>query len=228
MKNKVEIIPAILPKTFKEVEEGVAAIQGFVKSVQIDICDGKFTSEASWPYKKHDDSFEIIVREEQGLPYWEKLDYEFDLMVDNSSEVIDDWIAAGAARIIIHVESKNVAETINKIGNRVEIGLALNIETPISVIEPFKEKIKFVQCMGIRRIGFQGQTFDDEVIGKIKEIKSKYPNLLISVDGGVSLVNAESIIAAGVDRLVVGSAIFGSENVIDTINKFMDYSNKKA
>ena len=220
MNKKVEIIPAILPKTFKELEESVTSIQGLVKSVQVDICDGKFASNATWPYRKHDDSFEMIIREQQGLPSWEKLDYEFDLMVSNPSEVVDDWVKAGAMRIIIHVESKEVTETLKKLENRVEIGLALNIETPILAIEPFKDIVKFVQCMGIRHVGFQGQAFDGEVIGKIKEIKSQYPNLLVSVDGGVSLNNAGQLVEAGADRLVVGSAIFDSGNIVDTIRQF--------
>lgn len=222
MNKKVEIIPAILPKTFKGLEESVASIQGLVKSVQVDICDGKFTPNATWPYRKHDDSFEMIIREQQGLPGWEELDYEFDLMVSKPFDVVDDWVKAGATRIIIHAESEGVLETIKRLEGRVEIGLALNIETPISVIEPYKEIIQFTQCMGIRRVGFQGQTFDNEVIGKIKEIKSTYQNLSVSVDGGVSLENAKQLIEAGADRLVVGSAIFGSENIVDAVGQSRD------
>lgn len=220
MNKKIEIIPAILPKTFKEVEEGAESILGLVKSVQVDICDGKFAPNPTWPYKKHDDSFEMIIREEQGLPGWEKLDYEFDLMVSSPEEVVDDWINAGATRLIIHAESEGVAETVKKLEGRIEIGLALNIDTPISAVEQFKDKIKFVQCMGIRKVGFQGQVFDEGVIEKIKEIKANYPELLVSVDGGVSLDNANALIEAGADRLVVGSAIFGSENVIDSLMEF--------
>ncbi|MEK7501644.1 MAG: hypothetical protein AAB629_01845 [Patescibacteria group bacterium] len=222
MNKKVEIIPAILPKTFKELEESVASIQGLVKSVQIDICDGKFVPNATWPYRKRDDSFEMIIREQQGLPFWEKLDYEFDLMVSNPCEVVDDWVKAGATRIIIHAESEGVAEAIKKLDNRVEVGLALNIETPISATEPFKEMIQFVQCMGIRHVGFQGQAFDGEVIEKIKAIRLEYPDVIISIDGGVSLENAKQLIEAGVNRLVVGSVIFDSENIINTIRQFRD------
>lgn len=216
----VEIIPAILPKDFNELEDRVASIQRLVKLVQIDICDGKFVPNTTWPYKKHDDSFEKIIHEKQGLPGWEKLDYEFDLMVSNPSEVVLDWVKAGATRIIIHAESNGVAETLKKLENLVEIGLALNIETPISVIEPFKDSIEFIQCMGIRLVGFQGQVFDNEVIRKIKEIRETYPHLLTSVDGGVSLDNARQLIGVGVDRLIVGSAIFDSENALDAIRRF--------
>jgi len=222
MNKKVEIIPAILPITWKEVENGVASIQGMVKSAQIDICDGKFAPNATWPYKKRDDTFEMMIREERGLPGWEGLDYEFDLMVSDPAEIVDDWVTVGATRIIIHAESNGIAEALGRLKDRVEIGLALNIETNINIIEPFKDAIKFVQCMGIRNVGFQGQIFDEAVIAKIREVKCKYPELLISVDGGVSLENAKQLIDAGADRLVVGSAIFDSENPIETLMELKD------
>lgn len=219
--SKIEIIPAILPKDFAEVEDKTSLVLGLVKTVQIDVCDGQFVPNATWPYKKHDDTFQKLVKEEDGLPNWEKLNYEIDLMVNRAEEIVDEWVSAGAMRIIIHVEMKgDFADAIARLKDRAEIGLALNIETSVDVIEPFKDQIQFVQCMGIDNVGFQGQKFDQEVINKVREIKSKYPNLLISVDGGVSLENAPKLIEAGVNRLVVGSAIFDSDNVFEAIANF--------
>jgi ribulose-phosphate 3-epimerase len=142
-------------------------------------------------------------------------------MVNKAEEVVDEWVSTGATRVIVHAEMKgDLAMAITKLKDRAEIGLALNIETAIDVIEPFKDEIQFVQCMGIDHIGFQGQKFDDEVINKIKEIKARYPQLPISVDGGVSLESAPKLIEAGANRLVVGSAIFDSDNVFDAIANF--------
>jgi ribulose-phosphate 3-epimerase len=219
--KKVEIIPAILPKDFNELEEKIGLVQGFVKTVQIDVCDGQFVPNATWPYRKHDETFDKIIHEERGLPAWEKLDFEIDLMINiKKPEDIQNWVLAGASRIIIHVESKgDIAEAII-LASPLEVGLALDIETPIDVIEQYKDWIKFIQCMGIDHIGFQGQAFDAKVIEKVKSIKARYPELLVSIDGGVSLDTAPLLIAAGADRLVVGSAIFDSENAIDAVQKF--------
>ena len=74
--------------------------------------------------------------------------------------------------------------------------------------------------MGIDHIGFQHQAFDEKVLSKIKEVKVKYPDLAISIDGGVSLKTAPKLIEAGADRLVIGSAIFNSDNPIDAIQQF--------
>jgi ribulose-phosphate 3-epimerase len=218
---KTEIIPAILPQDFAEIEDKVGLIKGSAGAVQVDICDGHFVPNFTWPYKKKDNTFEQIIREDEGLPSWEELDYEFDLMVDYPEKVVDDWVSAGATRIIIHIEAKgNVAEAVEKLAGRIDVGLALNIDTPIETIKPFADKIQFVQLMGIDHVGFQHQEFDEKVVKKVVAIKKAFPDLLISVDGGVSLDNAGALIDAGADRLVVGSAIFGAENPLSAIEEF--------
>ncbi len=216
-----EIIPAILPKDFNELEEKIGLINGFTKIVQVDICDGQFVPNATWPYKKHDDSFEKLKCEELGLPGWDSINYEFDLMVNKPETVVGDWVSAGATRIIIHAEAEgDIADAIARLEGKVEIGLAFNIETSFDLAETYKDKIQFIQCMGIDQIGFQGQKFDPKVIEKIKEAKTKFPNLSVSVDGGVSMDSAPQLIVAGADSLVVGSAIFDSDNAIDAIRVF--------
>jgi len=220
-RQKVEIIPAILAQDFAELTAHIDMIKGFTKTVQIDVCDGQFVPNATWPYRKHDDSFEKIAHEDEGLPGWEQLNYEFDLMINRPEEKAHEWVSAGAARIILHAEAKgDIAKALVELAGAVEVGLAFNIDTPLDILELHKERIQFVQCMGIDRIGFQHQAFDDKVIEKITAVKARYPDMIVSVDGGVSLETAPKLIAAGADRLVVGSAIFDSENYIDALNQF--------
>ncbi len=221
MNKKIEIIPAILPKDFNELQEKIELVKGFVKTVQIDVCDGQFVPSASWPYKKHDDAFDALLHESQGLPGWETLDFEIDLMANKPEERVQQWVQAGAVRIILHAEVRgDLEKAVADLQGQLEVGLAINIETPIEVIEPYEDQIQFVQCMGIDQIGFQAQAFDDKVIEKIKAIKAAYPELPISVDGGVSETTMGSLIEAGADRLVIGSAIFNSDNAIDAVQKF--------
>jgi len=196
--------------------------------VQVDICDGHFVPSFTWPYKKHDDSFERIIHEDDGLPGWKDLEYEFDLMVDHPEKVIDEWVSAGASRIIIHAEAKgDVAGAIESLQGRVEIGVALNMETPLKEIFDSRFKIQeghvqFIQLMGIDNVGYQGQKFDEKVVGRIKEARLLFPGLPISVDGGISLENARSLADAGADRLIVGSAIFNGGNAIQALADFKE------
>ncbi|MEY2664533.1 MAG: hypothetical protein RIT04_341 [Candidatus Parcubacteria bacterium] len=221
----MEIIPAILPHDFTDLENRINQVKGLVPFVQVDICDGRFVPSFSWPYKKHDHNFDEILNEERGLPGWEDIDYEIDLMVSNPEEDIQRWMTAGAARIVIHIEStNNLAKVFEHAGELVDIGLAINLNTPIEALDEALaiggERVKFIQCMGIGRIGFQGQNFDERVFEKIAEIRTKYPTMLISVDGGVNEDSAPLLIDAGVNRLIVGSAIFESDNIPEAIHTF--------
>jgi ribulose-phosphate 3-epimerase len=229
----MQIIPAILPKDFADLEAHVARVKGLVPLVQVDICDGRFTPAASWPYKKRDANFEAITREERGMPFWEEVEYEFDLMVNKPEDVVEHYVAAGSTRVIIHAESKgNIAEAIEMLQGKVEVGLALNVDTPLDQLDQFiipaktgilsndKGKIQYIQLMGIDNVGFQGQTFDNKVIEKVKEVKKKYPGLEIQIDGGVSLETAPLLRDVGADRLIIGSAIFESGNIVEVIEEF--------
>jgi ribulose-phosphate 3-epimerase len=223
--NKVEIIPAILPRDFTEISDKVEILRGATDQIQIDVCDGHFVPSFTWPYKKHDDSFEKMLTEDIGLPDWQDIDYEFDLMVDNPEKVVDDWIQVGASRIVIHAESKgDLFAVFQKMNGKVDMVLALNIDTPIEKIGGWTSEVGplCIQLMGIARIGYQGQSFDDRVISKIKEVRAKYPEAVISIDGGVSLDNAAQLIEAGANRLVVGSAIWNSDNPLETLAKLKE------
>ncbi|MDR3557911.1 MAG: hypothetical protein P4L61_00070 [Candidatus Pacebacteria bacterium] len=217
----MEIIPAILPKDFTDLEEHVALVKGLVPLVQVDICDGQFTPKASWPYKKRDSNFEAITKEDRGLPFWEEVEYEFDLMVNKPEEIVKSYVAAGASRIVLHLESKgDIAKAIEELQGKVDIGIALNIDTQLDAIKPFEGKIGYIQLMGIDNVGFQGQAFDEKVIAKIKEAKEKYPDLALQIDGSVNEETAPLLRDAGADRLIIGSAIFEADNIVDAIEGF--------
>jgi ribulose-phosphate 3-epimerase len=227
--KKTEIIPAILVDDFETLQDQIELIKLGTKRIQIDICDGQFVHNATWPYRKPDNNFEMLIREDISMPGWEKIDYEFDLMVNKPEEVVDDWVSVGATRIVLHIESKgNVIEAVKKLAGRVEVGIALNIDTPVGKISAVlgdtsadtSAQFQFIQLMGIDQIGFQGQEFDMKVITKIAEVKKAFPDLPISIDGGVSLENAQDLIEAGADRLIVGSAIFEAESPLNALEEF--------
>lgn len=217
----MDIIPAILPKDFNELEDKVNLVKGFVDTVQIDICDGQFTQTATWPYKKNDDHFAAILEEQEGLPGWDSLDFEIHLMVNNPEEIISEWITAGAKRIIIHPKTtQKLEECMKLMEGVVEIGFAFDIDEPVEIVDG----VDFIQLMGISHIGVQGEPFNDNVIEKVAEVRDMYPMVPVSVDGGVNLDTAIELINA--DRLVIGSAIFESENIPQTIEEFRSIINR--
>lgn len=228
-----EIIPAILPKSFEELSEAMAQVSGLVKMVQVDVCDGVFVKNKTWPYvQKNDPDFADILKENGGFPYWEEMDFEVDLMIKPTEEEIQKWITAGAKRLIIHVESvENPELFVEKIRNllpepdsafHIEIGIAISIDTPNDVLKHVVKHVDFIQCMGIAHIGHQGEPFDPAVLEKINELRVLHPNVTISVDGAVNEESAPQLIDAGATRLVIGSAIFGGGDVPGTIEFFQD------
>jgi len=218
----MEIIPAILPKNFKEVEEKIELLNGLTKKVQVDICDGKFVPTITWPYWKEDENFQAILKEERGMPEWEKFDYEFDLMIkDPSADDARKWLSAGAERIILHIESSaDLDPVIGVLDGLVQIGIAINTTTDISKLNKYIERIQYIQIMGIRKAGFQRQKFELATIDKVKEVKKAFPDLPIQIDGGVTLDIAQLLKEAGADRVVSGSAIFDSIDIVDTLEQF--------
>jgi len=223
-----EVTPAVLAEDFQELNEKLAKFINTTKIVQIDICDGKFTPSISWPMQAKDQlGVQSILDEEDGLPFWDKIDYEFDLMVLNAHKKFDFFARLGAKRIVFHLEAetesdfKDFLESIDPyLKDNIEIGLAINTTTDIEKLSPFINCIDFIQCMGIENIGFQGEPFDDRVIDQIKNIKEKYPEIKISVDGSVNEETAPLLIEAGASRLVIGSALMQCYDIREKIEEF--------
>lgn len=229
-----EIIPAILEESFEKLRESIGRVVNVASVVQIDVCDGKFVSTTSWPIgneNKH--SVEAILNEEEGLPYWDSIDFEFDLMVLNAHEQFDFFIRLGAKRIVFHIEAekdinkfKEFLEAIDMYTREnVQIGVAINTTTPIEKLEKIISNVDFVQCMGIEHIGQQGEPFDHRVINQIKELRTKYRELIISVDGSVNEHTAPLLVKAGANRLVIGSALMNSYDIRETMKNFEDLTN---
>ncbi|MEX0930608.1 MAG: hypothetical protein WDZ79_02925 [Candidatus Paceibacterota bacterium] len=231
-----EIIPAILPEDINDLREHLVLVRGVALWVQIDITDGEFVPDATWPYVNDADQlFQRIAAEEEALPYWQDFQFEIDLMVHHAERVVLDWVKAGARRVIPHVESDSDIATIIADLREIsrdkdslaytEIGVALNNGTPLEeatqwVAETDEEDgIDFIQCMGIERIGYQGQEFDERVLENVSELRRRYPEMPISVDGSVNLDTAGELVEAGATRLVAGSAIFESHDVHTAIEQ---------
>jgi len=234
-----EIIPAILPKNYEDLKNKIALVRGIVPVVQIDICDGVFVKSTTWPFlgkneeatfleNSLDRHFVAILNEQEGMPFWEDIDFELDLMVHDAVTNFDIYSKLGARRIIFHLEAVGDAEDFKDflsgmdiyIRDIIAIGVALNPDTSIDKIVPLINYLDFVQCMGIAEIGLQGQPFDKKCLVQIKKLKDKFPDLIISVDGGVNFETAPALLSAGADRLVIGSTIFNADDILDTISQF--------
>ncbi|MEK9167773.1 MAG: hypothetical protein AAB769_00355 [Patescibacteria group bacterium] len=224
----IEILPAIIPEDIEDLQKKLALVRGVAPVVQVDILDGRFApGKRSWPFHTPDkEYFKKLLAQEEGLPFWEDFYFEADLMIVEPEKHIEDFIFAGFSRFIVHLGStQNMGVIIEKAKELdAEIGIAIGIDTEVELLEKWIERIDVVQCMGIAEIGAQGEPFDPRVVEKIMQVRALSPDIIISVDGGVSLENASFLVGAGADRLVSGSALFESEDIGGMIARFQNLS----
>lgn len=219
----VAVIPAVLPKSFEELERALTQVEGVTTLVQIDVVDGVFAPNTTWPYTdKH--SFERITSGEEGMPLWESFDFEFDLMVAEPLPEVVQYIQAGASRIILHTKSAQIQETLKLLREArtsnefpISIGLALAPDENVEALAPYKGSFDFVQVMGIERVGFQGQPFSPQSLSLVRDVRKAYPELPVQVDGAVSIEKIRALRDAGASTFVVGSGVFGAENPREAI-----------
>lgn len=242
------ITPAILPKDFEDLYSKIGKVATLVDWVQIDVVDGEYAPNKTWPHINDEGGlFAQIVRQDEPMPFWDEMNFEVDLMVKDPAYEADQWIAAGAMRMVVHLDSLEkdaFVELAKKIEEKgVEVVVAFSIDSSheklaeyleaIGDIDPAADEagmlarkkgksqriVNTIQCMGIRKIGFQAEPADEKVLENIKKIKEAYSYMLVSVDGAVNSKTAEKLIAAGADRLIIGSALFGDADSTASIEE---------
>ena len=139
------------------------------------------------------------------------------LMITDPVDFIDDFYNAGAEIISVHVEANNTREALVKINEKnIKSGIAFNPSTPKEKIIPYLDIADMILVMSVEP-GYCGQSFHENAIDRVKYFKTNYPNKIIEVDGGVSTQNSAILSKNGADILVAGSAIFKSNDPIQTI-----------
>ena len=155
--------------------------------------------------------------------------FDVHLMIDEPGRYIDDFVAAGADIITVHAEAcKHLDRTIEAIKEKgILAGVALNPATPLSAIEYVLPKVDMVLIMTVNP-GFGGQKLIPYTVDKVRDLRGlleKSGNKAdIEVDGGVNLENVETLLVAGANIIVAGSAVFSGdieENVTGFLNIMM-------
>lgn len=170
----------------------------------LDVMDGKFTK-----YKSIDYRYFEQLREKSALLF------DCHLMIENPEKSINKYIKSPANIITLHYESFQdkdlMVKTLKKIKKAEKmVGLAIDLETNIEVIDPYISLLDMVLIMSVKA-GKGGQKFDKSAINKIKYVRSLKPEILIEVDGGINNETAPQCVKAGADILVAGSYIYDND-----------------
>jgi ribulose-phosphate 3-epimerase len=207
---KKEIIPVINVKTKQKFEERLRQISKFSGIFQIDVADGDFTSWKNWNVPEELKTIKGI-REK----------FELHLMVKNPERVLPLWLETRPKRIIIHQEALRDFDTVYQMCQKakVELALALNPSTSLDPTRDYLKKINFVVFLSVAP-GPSGQKFQWYVLDKVQDLRKKYPQLNIEVDGGINEETFSEVLKAGANYLAIGSAIFERENPKEKILVF--------
>ena len=210
----IEIVPSLPAHTFQELKTKLGMVRGLVPAFQVDIADGLFVPSRSWPMNSGDQAqFRRIVTGQEKFPYHDEFEFEVHFMTHDPEKLLPDWVAIGISRALFHVEARHDFPALRALAeSAVELGVSLKIGTPISRIDRYIEHIGVVQLMGIAEIGVQGQPFDPRVLDSIREVRERYPDVIIEVDGSVNVDTAPLLVAAGATRLAPGSYVLNAKN----------------
>lgn len=208
--------PSILSADFAHLLEDIEKIEeGGADLIHIDVMDGHFVPNISYG--------SVITKALEGKT---KLSFDVHLMIESPDDYLEDFLGSNTEFITVHQEAcEHLDRTIEHIrSSGVKAGVSLNPATPVSTLKHVIDKLDMVLIMSVNP-GFAGQSFIGYSIDKIKELAAMRSdmglNFKIQVDGGVSLENAEELMRAGADILVVGSNIFKANDVVDTTRAFI-------
>lgn len=202
MKNYI-LAPSLLSADFANLGNAIKLIEekkgGFV---HIDVMDGSFVSQITFGHP--------VIKCIRPLT---KLPFDVHLMIDHPERQIETFKEVGADYITFHCENvENIQGVIDQIHDAgIKAGLAIKPNTPVSEIEKYLSKLDLLLVMTVEP-GFGGQKIIPECVAKVSELvdirKKENLNFLISVDGGVNENTIQSVIDAGSDVIVSGSAFF--------------------
>lgn len=208
------ISPSMLSADFCNLAKDIEMInQSQADWFHIDVMDGVFVPNISFgqPVIKH-------------IKKLAKKPLDVHLMIVEPDKFFEDYKNCGADIITVHYEAcTHLHRSLSRIKQLgMKAGVVLNPHTPVCVLEDIIDMCDLVLLMSVNP-GFGGQSFIENTYSKIKSLKElinrKNPSCLIEVDGGVNTANHKALVEAGADVLVAGSAVFASENPIETIKE---------
>ena len=205
--KKIQISPSILSADFSQLGKEIKRLENAgADMIHVDVMDGHFVPNLT-----------IGPPVIEALKKNSSIPFDVHLMISPVHKYIESYAKAGADIITIHPEATdNLGESINKIKQlKRKVGISLNPETKIEIIEKFLDKLNLILIMSVNP-GFGGQKFMPQVLKKVEKLdkikRDRRLNFDIEIDGGIDFENSKLAINSGVDILVSGTTIFKSNN----------------
>ncbi|MBT4917702.1 ribulose-phosphate 3-epimerase [Candidatus Peregrinibacteria bacterium] len=206
----MKIAPSILSADFGDLNAEIEEIQSHCDQIHVDVMDGHFVPNITI-------GAPVVACLTTALPL------NTHLMIENPMDFVEDFVKAGSDRIVIHVEAvddlRAAIEEINSMD--VESGVSIKPGTPVSEIKDVLDIIDEVLVMTVEP-GFGGQSFMEDMVPKITELRELGFEGDIGIDGGINAETAKICSDAGANLLIAGSYIFGAKDRVDAIYSLKD------
>jgi ribulose-phosphate 3-epimerase len=197
------LAPSILSADFARLGEQVAAAErGGAGVIHVDVMDGHFVPNLTVG--------PVVVKAVRRAT---RLPLDVHLMIENADLYVDAFIDAGASWLSVHVEAlPHLHRTVSHIKSRgARAGVVINPATPLTSLDEILPEADYVLLMSVNP-GFGGQKFIPASVDKIRRLKASIDarglSAQIEVDGGVDLRNIRTLVEAGAQVFVAGSAVF--------------------
>jgi len=204
-KRNIDIAPSILSADFARLGEEIQAVErGGATILHVDVMDGHFVPNIT-----------IGLPVVKSLAKATRLPIDAHLMISDPGTYAAQFVSAGAKMVSVHVETDaNLHRTLMSIkAAGGQAGVVLNPATPVTAVEEVLQFADYVLVMSVNP-GFGGQEFIPQSIDKVRRLRQmileKKLDVRIEIDGGIDKSNAGTVVDAGAEILVAGSAIFGS------------------
>ena len=201
----IDIAPSILSADFSRLSEEIDAVErGGATILHVDVMDGHFVPNLT-----------VGLPVVKSIAQATKLPIDAHLMISEPGRYAQQFVEAGAKMVSVHVEADaHLHRTLASIkAAGAQAGVVLNPATPIESLEEAVLFADYVLVMSVNP-GFGGQKFIETSVDKVRRlrrmIEQRKLSTRIEIDGGIDLENIASVVAAGAEIIVSGSAIFGS------------------
>ena len=209
----IVLSPSILSSDFANLEIDIKRVaEAGAQYIHVDVMDGHFVPNITIG--------PCVVESIRKIT--DKV-LDVHLMISNPLAYAESFLKAGADILTVHHECNPEIEKIYELTQKYQkkLCISINPDTPFEVVENYIEYIDMILVMSVQP-GFGGQGFIESSIGKIRNLRNKYPEIDIEVDGGIKLSNLKSVTDAGANVIVAGSAIFAADDVEKTVQQFLE------
>lgn len=202
--RNIEIAPSILSANFACLGDQIEAVErGGAGILHVDVMDGHFVPNIT-----------VGLPVVKSLAKFTRLPIDAHLMISEPGIYATQFVKAGAQMVSVHVEADpHLHRTLMSIKSEgARAGVVLNPSTPVGAVEEALQVADYVLVMSVNP-GFGGQQFIPQAVEKIKRLRQmiveRQLHVRIEIDGGIDRSNIETVVAAGAEIIVAGSAIFG-------------------